>query len=290
MGLLDAFNYLEIYWGFLAIVSAVGFLSGREGSIKKNMNEKESFFHIESRFTLYYIVSLPFVLWTLYNGICAHCLGWGASERLSSLVNTLSTPHKPSTDHLSVVLCLGLFAFQLARRLHETWNISIFSKTYVPFYYKLMVWVGLLSSALCIIAEGPRFGTEGSCFSLSGLLRWNFAAGLFLFAWGTQLHHNTQQQLARLRKNKAGHIVTTAYKMPKNGWFDSISSPHYLAEIVIYIGIWLVLGFPTFGAFTYYVIYVTFRELSKARTTHLWYQQKFDDYPKDRYAAIPFLM
>ncbi|KAG6761603.1 hypothetical protein POTOM_034831 [Populus tomentosa] len=78
------------------------------------------------------------------------------------------------------------------------------------------------------------------------------------------------------------------YVIPRGDWFEIVSSPHYLAEIVIYAGmvfasggadltIWLVFGF------------VVSNLVFAAAETHRWYLQKFDNYPSNRVAIIPFL-
>ncbi|KAF9676094.1 hypothetical protein SADUNF_Sadunf09G0102600 [Salix dunnii] len=78
------------------------------------------------------------------------------------------------------------------------------------------------------------------------------------------------------------------YVIPRGDWFEIVSSPHYLAEIVIYSGmvfasggadltIWLLFGF------------VVSNLVFAAAETHRWYLQKFDNYPSNRVAIIPFL-
>ncbi|XP_018497776.2 polyprenol reductase 2-like [Pyrus x bretschneideri] len=77
------------------------------------------------------------------------------------------------------------------------------------------------------------------------------------------------------------------YVIPHGDWFEIVSSPHYLAEIVIYAGlvvasggtdltIWLLFGF------------VVSNLVLAAAETHRWYLQKFESYPKKRLAIIPF--
>ncbi|KAJ6671462.1 POLYPRENOL REDUCTASE 2-LIKE [Salix viminalis] len=78
------------------------------------------------------------------------------------------------------------------------------------------------------------------------------------------------------------------YVIPRGDWFEIVSSPHYLAEIIIYSGmvfasggadltIWLLFGF------------VVSNLVFAAAETHRWYLQKFDNYPSNRVAIIPFL-
>ncbi|KAG6762916.1 hypothetical protein POTOM_033443 [Populus tomentosa] len=79
------------------------------------------------------------------------------------------------------------------------------------------------------------------------------------------------------------------YVIPRGDWFEIVSSPHYLAEIVIYAGmvfasggadltIWLVFGF------------VVSNLVFAAAETHRWYLQKFDNYPNVLSEAIEFYL
>ena len=89
----------------------------------------------------------------------------------------------------------------------------------------------------------------------------------------------------------AGHIVTTAYKLPRGGWFDSlnVSSPHYFAEILVHLAVGVAMGMrnETWWLATGYLI-VHHVQLSADR--HRYYRQKFDDFPKDRKMLMPFFL
>ena len=134
---------------------------------------------------------------------------------------------------------------------------------------------------------------------LAGLLRWYHFLGLFLFVWASRHQYKCHKILADLRKprakeDKAATEASSApdlsYGLPKGDWFHYVSSPHYLAEILIYASLllffvptdcctswWLVMGFV-----------VSLLSLG-ARQTHNWYLQKFEDYPKNRNIIIPWL-
>ena len=135
--------------------------------------------------------------------------------------------------------------------------------------------------------------------SLVRFLRWYHCLGILLFVWASLHQHKCHKILAGLRKPQpsatetAGKIPGTpdhSYGLPKGDWFYYVSSPHYLAEILIYVSLllffvsadhctswWLVLGFVC-----------SLLPLS-ARQVHVWYLQKFEDYPKNRKIIIPWL-
>ena len=82
--------------------------------------------------------------------------------------------------------------------------------------------------------------------------------------------------------------ATPKYGMPIGDWFYYVSCPHLFAEILIYLSLlvcqvwsevatswWLVVGHVTCSLFL------------SARQMHKWYQQKFEDYPKNRTSLFP---
>uniref|UniRef100_A0A6N2MUV2 3-oxo-5-alpha-steroid 4-dehydrogenase C-terminal domain-containing protein n=1 Tax=Salix viminalis TaxID=40686 RepID=A0A6N2MUV2_SALVM len=77
------------------------------------------------------------------------------------------------------------------------------------------------------------------------------------------------------------------YVIPCGDWFEIVSSPHYLAEIVIYAGIVFASG----GDLTIWLLFgfVVSNLIFAAAETHKWYLQKFDNYPSNRVAIIPFI-
>ncbi|KAE8707121.1 Polyprenol reductase 1 [Hibiscus syriacus] len=110
-------------------------------------------------------------------------------------------------------------------------------------------------------------------------------AGAAIYAWGWFHEFRCHEILGSLRERGD---QTAEYGIPHGDWFEIVSSPHYLAEMVIYAGllvasggtdftIWLLLGFV--------VANLSF----VAVETHRWYLQKFEDYPHNRWAIIPFV-
>ncbi|KAH6803772.1 3-oxo-5-alpha-steroid 4-dehydrogenase family protein [Perilla frutescens var. frutescens] len=116
-------------------------------------------------------------------------------------------------------------------------------------------------------------------------LKWYAWIGAAVFFWGWIHQRRCHAILGSLREN--GHKVDD-YAIPEGDWFEYVSSPHYVAEIVIYGGlviasgfsditIWLILGF------------VVANLALAAGETHRWYLRKFDNYPRNRCAIIPFV-
>ncbi|RZC52750.1 hypothetical protein C5167_021179 [Papaver somniferum] len=119
-----------------------------------------------------------------------------------------------------------------------------------------------------------------------------------VFSFAIHQHLNGSNGLERLSLFGVGSISGGSlrekkekddkYVIPYGDWFRFVSSPHYLAEIVIYGGllfasggsdltIWLLFGFV--------VANLTFA----AAETHKWYIEKFSTYPSERRVILPFV-
>ncbi|KAK8943158.1 Polyprenol reductase 1 [Platanthera zijinensis] len=105
--------------------------------------------------------------------------------------------------------------------------------------------------------------------------------GVVLFLVGISGNFYHHYLLSRLRAK--GEKV---YKMPKGGLFGWVICPHYLFEITIFIGISLMsqtvysLSF-TLGSTAYL--------LGRSHVTRRWYLTKFEDFPKDVKALVPYV-
>eukprot|EP00897_Mesotaenium_endlicherianum_P004471 jgi/Mesen1/4051/ME000213S03067 len=109
------------------------------------------------------------------------------------------------------------------------------------------------------------------------LMGWGVAAcavGLV----GNGYHHYL---LSRLRKEG-----DKGYKVPQGGLFPLVTCPHYLFEIIDYIGVAMIAQtWMGVGQLGFVVGYLSGRSIAQRR----WYLEKVDDYPKDRKCLVPFL-
>jgi len=74
----------------------------------------------------------------------------------------------------------------------------------------------------------------------------------------------------------------------KGDWFELVTSSHYFAEILIYIGIAMVKGFKNVWT-TAPVIMATLVLLLGTRLTHEWYTEKYREECSNRRALIPYI-
>lgn len=110
---------------------------------------------------------------------------------------------------------------------------------------------------------------------------WRFFGGAVVFVLGMAVNIWSDGVLVKLKMAGGG------YKVPTGGWFELVSCPNYLGEIVEWLG-WAVMcgSWAGLGFF----LYTCANLVPRARANHTWYLNKFgEDYPRDRKAVIPFL-
>ncbi|XP_057735875.1 steroid 5-alpha-reductase DET2-like [Arachis stenosperma] len=76
------------------------------------------------------------------------------------------------------------------------------------------------------------------------------------------------------------------YKIPKGGLFGLVICPHYLFEITMFYGISMISQTVYSLCFT---IGTTFYLVGRSYATRKWYLSKFEDFPKNVKAVIPFV-
>nr|KYP68283.1 3-oxo-5-alpha-steroid 4-dehydrogenase 3 [Cajanus cajan] len=116
-------------------------------------------------------------------------------------------------------------------------------------------------------------------------LGWKHWIGAAVFIWGWIHQLQCHKILGSLRHSRQAE----EYVIPRGDWFEIVSSPHYLSEIVIYASFVVATGGTNLTIWLLFVFVVA--NLSFAAVeTHSWYRQKFEDYPSNRFAIIPFIL
>ena len=130
-------------------------------------------------------------------------------------------------------------------------------------------------------------GWCSSCRRPLKTFTWYQWLAVAIFLWASRHQWNCHNILAELRHSPSGE-TTIVYRIPHGDWFESVSSPHYLAEIVIYLSLFLLQK----GQNIYIGLILLFtiqNMLLGATVTHNWYKNKFKNYPESRYRIIPLL-
>lgn len=241
-----------------------------------------------------------------YSTIASHLVG-SNSFSIGS-VRSRTMEHKYRVWR--TVFVLLLMEIQVLRRLYETEHVFHYSPSarmhivgYLTglFYYTAAP-ISLASSCLPeatdylqgqiaeFIVKG-RARTPDLVIDYSSLLKpllklgWCQWIGAVIFIWGSLHQIRCHAILGSLREHKD----SDEYVIPCGDWFSRVSCPHYLAELVIYLGVLIASGGSDISVWFLFIFVITNLSFAAVQT-HRWYLQKFEDYPRSRYAIIPFVL
>ena len=105
--------------------------------------------------------------------------------------------------------------------------------------------------------------------------------GFLLFVTGLYINISSDNKLINLRKIKKGYFV------PKGGLFKYISCPNFFGEILEWFGFTLMTF--NIGSLSFF-IWTCCNLIPRGLAHHSWYKNKFNEYPKERKAILPFLI
>ena len=191
---------------------------------------------------------------------------------------------------VDALLATFLMQIQVARRLWDCVMVdrpSPKSKMPLISHYILGILYYVFSCVAVWIDASPNLGIWTSSTismdwkSLANHVQWHHVIAIVLFIWASYHQHRAHVILASLRSPGS-----TEYKIPNGDWFEYVSSPHYTAEIIIYLCMWWISGFSiTLGCDLVLVVV----NLSISAVDGLsWYRQKFGEkWPQNRKAIIP---
>ncbi|WZY84555.1 hypothetical protein YC2023_030939 [Brassica napus] len=177
------------------------------------------------------------------------------------------------------VFLLLLMEIQVLRRLIESFYVFKYSpsaRMNILTYLGGLYYYAAAPLSLCVnlvaefISEGKGHTSSPEFDLLSSL------SPLMKLGWC---------QLGSLRENPS---QAKEYIIPHGDWFEIVSSPHYLAEIVLYVGLVIASGGTDITVWLLFGSVVGNLSLS-AGETHRWYLRKFEHYPANRYAIFPYV-
>jgi 3-oxo-5-alpha-steroid 4-dehydrogenase 1 len=109
-----------------------------------------------------------------------------------------------------------------------------------------------------------------------------FIGGIILFFVGLMINWKADDILIHLRKPTETHYV-----IPRSALFKWVSCPNLSGELLEWLGFAILCW--NLPALTFF-IWTAANLVPRAISHHRWYQQKFDDYPPERKAIIPFVV
>ena len=114
-----------------------------------------------------------------------------------------------------------------------------------------------------------------------------FWAGLMVYYTSFILTLHSDSIIRNLRSKEEVARGEKVYRIPQGGLFRWVTCPSYLCEIIGWAGFALC----TWSLGSVFVLGITIANLvPRALATHSWYRKRFEDYPKDRKALIPFVL
>ncbi|HMV41519.1 MAG TPA: DUF1295 domain-containing protein [Leptospiraceae bacterium] len=103
---------------------------------------------------------------------------------------------------------------------------------------------------------------------------------IFLLGQSSNLYHHIL--LTKLRASGSKE-----YKIPEGGLFKYVNCPHYLSEIIGWIGIAIMSRYLIVFGLTYIMsAYLVARSINTTK----WYQEKIPNYPRERKSILPFVL
>ena len=147
---------------------------------------------------------------------------------------------------------------------------------------------------LPLVFMDTRFVCEDVPFDSKDSFDWRsvLCASTCLWAQYEQYRHHCF--LAELRLTDDNETSEQDYRIPSKGWFQYVSCPHYLTEILIYISFALVLYSNGRGNGGYkpiaLIVWVATNLTVSAIKSHDWYLLQYPHYSSlRRKAIVPFL-
>ncbi|KAL4222652.1 Steroid 5 alpha-reductase 3 [Mactra antiquata] len=206
----------------------------------------------------------------------SYCFGISNFGWLQSLVDYVSNPGSTNSDELSILIGSTLLFAHTQIRWYQSVYINILSaQTTQGFLDWLAPHLYTICAGITLLSEAPALDGSGRGWFDWSSFSWRHIAGVALFALVSYQDSKLQCQLAKLRKNRAGHVVSEDHKLPKGGWFDYTLSPQFFTEILAHGAIGLTVGFHH-SSWWLCSGYVTVSQIVRALGRRQWYQKKFE--------------
>ena len=214
--------------------------------------------------------------------------GWGPTLhcRLAWVLMELPAPacflwwyiQGPQRNAVVPCICLTLW---LSHYLHRTFIFPFRAR----FDGKRMPLFVVVLGALFNVVNAhinAHMVSHFSSYDTAWLTDPRFMLGALIFGFGLWLNIDSDNRLIALRQPGE-----TGYKVPMGGGFRYVSAPNYLGEVLEWCG-WAILTWSLAG--TAFAFYTAANLFPRAWSNHLWYRERFPDYPKERRAVLPFLV
>ncbi|KAK2177263.1 hypothetical protein NP493_610g02022 [Ridgeia piscesae] len=202
-------------------------------------------------------------------------------------VKFLQSSHHANIDAATAIMLLAMMCVQTGRRLVECLCVSVYSHSTINIFHYIYGIVFYASFGATVLSEAPAFNGQ-TRVHVADFFKWQCILGMAMFLYASWQQYNIHVMFARLRQNKAGGRSDLKHHIPRGGWFEVVSCPHYLMELVIYSTL-LVMSSLTHRALWTVTLSVFVSQMTTGHFTHRWYHEHFEKYTHRRTAVIPFV-
>lgn len=304
---MGAFNLLDVFWAFVsvAIVFASYFyfvkkdaapalltaamLYGKVAETNKKARRLRDISIPKSWFRHFYQLGVVLFAFCTVCMVRLYIFGLPLPALMTKTVDFLVPQRTIAASPTSVLLVQVLESCQVLRRCYECMFVSVYSNVRMHVWHYLMGYFFYFGVQLTILANAPMISDYSIPKFSTTEISAHHIIGTAIFLWAFCVQFDSHLRMASLRKNSAGNVVTLKHKIPRGGMFEYVSCPHYMAEIVLYCALSVVLGAPN----TTWWLMMSWNwtnQVAVSFLSHNWYRENFPSYPRSRKAVIPFVL
>jgi protein-S-isoprenylcysteine O-methyltransferase Ste14 len=206
-------------------------------------------------------------------------LGWVVMELPSLVLFAVFFWYGPNTQNYITIIFFLLYTLHYTNRsLVFPFRTHTANKKMPLIIAVFAIFFNLVNGSM----NGYYFGSITGGYGLDWIYDFRFIAGSLFFIIGAYINIRSDNILLALRKNSSN-----GYAIPSGGFFRYVSCPNFFGEILEWAGFALMTWSPAALAFA---VWTVVNLIPRALDHHRWYRNRFNDYPPDRKAIIPYIL
>eukprot|EP01147_Barroeca_monosierra_P001505 gene1505-7951_t len=215
---------------------------------------------------------------SIYGGLVNGKVAWIVQECPCLLAAAALYLYVPQPECLASTPNMVLLTLFVVHYIHRTLIFPLFIKGKPTRF-----WVMVMAFLFCVTNGYMQctWLTRLHVYDETWITDPRFIFGLLLFVTGMAINIHSDYTLIGLRKDGE-----KGYKVPHGGMFEYVSGANFFGEILEWTGFAIAswsLPALSFAMFTFSNI------APRGYQHHLWYLSKFENYPRNRRAVIPFI-
>jgi 3-oxo-5-alpha-steroid 4-dehydrogenase 1 len=213
-------------------------------------------------------------------------LGWFLMELPATLSFWFFYLQGPRRAELVPMILAGLWGFHYLNRGFLFPLLMRVPKGAKGTFGALVVSSGLFVTSMHGYLNATLYSRLGAHLTEAWLSDPRFWIGLAIYFAGFALNVHSDHVLRGLRTKAELESAAKVYRIPHGGGYTWVSSPSYLGELIAWTGFAIF----TWGLPGVFIFLITAANLvPRAISTHRWYKERFEDYPRERRALIPYV-